>query len=158
MSHPFLLDFELRKGLMGLFLILRNFKSKNVCSFIDRFLTSEGGGTFISPFTSKTGQSVAQYRQKIVFILPFTSKTGQSVAQYRQKIVFILTLLLKEGHIWHFINLLLDSGLKGTRDRTKCLPFLIDFYPCIPATHSQHPRFSLENWNSGNNWKIEWQR
>ena len=40
-------------------------KSKQVCSLIDRFMTSEGSYTLILPFTSKTGQSVAQNRQKI---------------------------------------------------------------------------------------------
>ena len=48
-------------------------KSKNVCSLIDRFMTAEGSDTLILPFTSKTGQSVAQNRQKIVY-LGFTSK------------------------------------------------------------------------------------
>ena len=36
-------------------------------------MTSEGSYTLILPFTSKTGQSVAQNRQKI-FNLGFTSK------------------------------------------------------------------------------------
>ena len=31
----------------------------------DRFMTSEGSETLILPFTSKTGQSVAQNKQKI---------------------------------------------------------------------------------------------
>ena len=34
-------------------------------SLIDRFMTSESGYTLILTFTSKTGQSVAQNRQKI---------------------------------------------------------------------------------------------
>ena len=43
-------------------------KSKQVYSLIDRFrsiMTSEGSDMLILPFTSKTGQSVAQNRQKI---------------------------------------------------------------------------------------------
>ena len=32
-------------------------------------------------------------------ILPFTSKTGQSVAQNREKIFFICVLLVNRGHI-----------------------------------------------------------
>ena len=40
-------------------------KSKKVCSLIDRFMTSEGSDTLILPFTSKTGQSIEQNRQKI---------------------------------------------------------------------------------------------
>ena len=42
-------------------------------SLFDRFMTPEGSDTLILPFTSKTGQSVAQNRQKI-FYLGFTSK------------------------------------------------------------------------------------
>ena len=37
----------------------------------DRFMTSEGSDTLILPFTSKTGQSVAQNRQKI-FLFGFS--------------------------------------------------------------------------------------
>ena len=48
-------------------------KSKQVYNLIDRFMTSEGSYTLILPFTSKTGQSVVQNRQK-VFNLGFTSK------------------------------------------------------------------------------------
>ena len=53
-------------------------KSKQVNSLIDRFdfdrfMTSEGSYTLILPFTSKTGQSVAQNRQRI-FNWGFTSK------------------------------------------------------------------------------------
>ena len=33
-----------------------------------------------------------------MLILPFTSKTGQSVAQNRQKIFLISVLLVKRGH------------------------------------------------------------
>ena len=51
-------------------------KSKQVYSLIDRFMTSEGNCTLILPFTSKTGQSVAQNRQKIFFNLGFTIKEG----------------------------------------------------------------------------------
>ena len=40
-------------------------KSKQIDSLISRFMTSEGNDTLILPFTSKTGQSVAQNRQKI---------------------------------------------------------------------------------------------
>ena len=40
-------------------------KSKNVCSLIDGFMTSDGSDTLILPFTSKTGQSVAKNSQKI---------------------------------------------------------------------------------------------
>ena len=36
---------------------------KKKCSLIDRFMTSESRDTLILPFTSKTGQFVAQYRQ-----------------------------------------------------------------------------------------------
>ena len=32
---------------------------------IERFMTSEGSDTLILPFTSKSGQSVAQNKQKI---------------------------------------------------------------------------------------------
>ena len=42
-----------------------NPKSKKIYSFIDRFMTSEDGVTLILLFTTKTGQSVAQNRQKI---------------------------------------------------------------------------------------------
>ena len=43
-------------------------KSKQVYSLIDRFMTSEGSYALISPFTSKTEQSVAQNKQKICLI------------------------------------------------------------------------------------------
>ena len=40
----------------------------------DQFMTSKGSGMLILPFTSKTGQSVAQNRIKIFLIFGFTSK------------------------------------------------------------------------------------
>ena len=40
-------------------------QSKQVCNLIDRFMTSEGSHMLSLPFTSKTGQSVAQNKQKI---------------------------------------------------------------------------------------------
>ena len=58
-------------------------------------------------------------RYNPTLILPFTSKTGQSVAQNKQKIFFIWVLLVLEDIFWHFIGLISDSDLKGTRDRTK---------------------------------------
>ena len=67
-------------------------KSKNLYSLIDLFMTSEGGDTMC---------------------LPFTSKTGQSVAQNRQNIFYLDFLVKKENIFWHFIDLHLDSRLKG---------------------------------------------
>ena len=57
-------------------------KLKKVCSLIDRLMTSEGSETLILPFLSKTGQSVAQNRQKS-FYLGFTSNRGHILAFYR---------------------------------------------------------------------------
>ena len=54
-----------------------DYKSKQVYSLIDRvdrFMTSEGRYTLILPFTSKTGQPVAQNKQKRFSNLGFTSK------------------------------------------------------------------------------------
>ena len=60
LTIEFLLDYQV------LFLLLNGPR-------IDRFMRSEGSDTLILPFTSKTGQSVAQNRQRI-FYLGFTSK------------------------------------------------------------------------------------
>ena len=49
-------------------------KSKQVFSLIDRFMTSDGSDTLILPFTAKTGQSVAQKKDKRLFNLGLTSK------------------------------------------------------------------------------------
>ena len=95
--------------------------SKQVYSLIDR-LTSEGSDTLILPITSKSGQFV-------FFNLGVTS----------EEVIF-----------WHFIGLISDSRLKGTRDRTKrsgILAFVIDFYLGIPVTDSRHPQFSLSSFS-----------
>ena len=47
-----------------------------------------------------------------MLILPFTSKTGQSVAQNRQDF-FIWGLLVNRRHILAFIGLISDSRLNG---------------------------------------------
>ena len=49
----------------------------------DRFMTSESRDTLILPFTSKTGQSVAQNRQNNVFIWALLVKIGHILAFYR---------------------------------------------------------------------------
>ena len=60
----------------------RTTNRKTVCSLIDRLVTSEGGVTLILPFTSKTGQSVAQNRQ-MIFYLDFISAERHILAFYR---------------------------------------------------------------------------
>ena len=52
-------------GFLSDYQVLLDYNSKQICSLIDGFMTSEDGYTLILPFTSKTGQSVAQNRQKI---------------------------------------------------------------------------------------------
>ena len=59
----FLLDYQV-------FLLASEWTTNRVC--IDRFMTSESSDSLILPFTSKTGQSVAQNRQKI-FLFGFYS-------------------------------------------------------------------------------------
>ena len=48
-----------------LFLLLNGLQIEKSFSLSDRFMTSEGSDTLILPFTSKTGQSIAQNRRKI---------------------------------------------------------------------------------------------
>ena len=69
-------------------------------------MTSEGSYTLILPFTSKTGQSIAQ-NSKRFFNLCFTSKERTYLAFYRPD--FRL-------HIGIYMD---KHDLKGTRDRTK---------------------------------------
>ena len=49
----------------------------------DRFMTSEGSYTLILPFTSKTGQSVAQNKKKYFLIWVLLVKRGHILAFYR---------------------------------------------------------------------------
>ena len=58
----------------------------------DRFMTSEGTGTLILAFTSKTGQPVARYTHQI-FLFGFF---------YQREDIFM-----------HFISLILSSRHKG---------------------------------------------
>ena len=50
-------------GIHGKFVIL--LKYRNYYYYFDKFMTSESSDMLILPFTSKTGQSIAQNRQKI---------------------------------------------------------------------------------------------
>ena len=105
-----------------------NHKSKNVCSLIDRFITSDSSDTLILPLTSKTGQSAVQNRQK-TFLFGFYKK--------KQRTYF--------GILQAWFQ---TPDLKHTRDKLNkedFLPFFISFYLCIPATNSRHPRFSLSH-------------
>ena len=66
-----------------LFLLLNGPQiEKKVCSLIDRFMTSEGGVILILPFTSNTGQTVAQNRQRIFFICALRVQRGHFMAFY----------------------------------------------------------------------------
>ena len=80
-------------------------------------------------------------------ILPFTSKTGQSVAQNRQNIFLILVFLVKRGHILSFyrpnFRLQTNRVLEIELNEQECLHLFIDFYLGIPITDSRHRRFSL---------------
>ena len=111
-----------------LFLFLNRPQIETIYSLIDRFMTSEGSYTLILPFTSKTGQSVAQNRQNIFFL--------------------IWGLLVKSGHILAFYrpNFRLQTYrvLQIELNEQECLPFFIDYYLGIPDTDSRHPRFSLQ--------------
>ena len=80
-------------------------------------------------------------------ILPFTSKTGQSVAQNRQKIFLIWVLPVKRGHILELYrpNFRPQTGRlpEIELNEQEFLPFFIDFYLGITDTDSRNPRFSL---------------
>ena len=99
------------------------FGAVHTCShtcFIDRFMMSEGGDPLSLPFTSKTGQS-------------------QSVAQNRQASFSYITSIKRKYIFWHFIDIISDFRiLKIELNERYFLPFLIDFYPSIPAILDYH--------------------
>ena len=92
--------------------------------FIDRFMMSEDSDLLSLPFTSKTGQS-------------------HSVAQNRQMIFFYFTSIYRKDIFWHFIDIISDlKDIQGRTELTIFLPFLIDFYPSIPAIPDFHCHLS----------------
>ena len=91
-------------------------KSKNVCSLIDRFITSDSSDTLILPLTSKTGQSAVQNRQK-TFLFGFYKK--------KQRTYF--------GILQAWFQ---TPDLKHTRDKTKQRGFFAFFHQFL----SLHPR------------------